>query len=342
MLFKGTSPHAAVDMAVRLAKSHKATARLSGLINAVGRRLAEQGAVIVAEQDASAMALPQWLERKLAKDWGADTARAIATAQLLPAPHDLTLKHPGDAEALAQELSATILPTGSLRLKDRPQISALPGYTSGAWWIQDAAAALPARLLHASPGMRVLDLCAAPGGKTMQLAATGAEVTALDISDRRLARVAENLERTGLMAELVVADAREWEPDVPFDAILLDAPCSATGTMRRHPDLPHRWEKSNLDSLHTLQHALLTRCIEWLKPEGRLVFCTCSLFKSEGEALIDKMLSEHPGLTHEAITQADGIPSEFITPQGYLRTRPDHWPGTGHLDGFFAARLMRQ
>ena len=340
--FNQTSPHAAVDMAVRLAKASRSTARLAGLINAVGRRVSEQGAGIVAGQDEAAMALPAWLARMLSKDWGAELTRSIAEAHLLPAPHDLTLKTSGDAEAFAQELSATILPTGSVRLNDRPQISALPGYEVGAWWIQDAAAALPAKLVRARAGMRVLDLCAAPGGKTMQLAATGADVTALDVSDRRLSRVRENLARTDLHAELIEADALEWSPDASFDAILLDAPCSASGTIRRHPDLPHRQDKMDLRELHALQKALLKQSVEWLRPGGTLIYCTCSLFKSEGEKLVDSFLADDTGLIVDPITEADGIPSEFVTSEGYLRTRPDMWAKAGYLDGFFAARLLRQ
>lgn len=342
LLFHGTSPHAAVDMAVRLAKSNRTTARLSGLINAVGRRLSEQGAEIVLAQDGSAMALPDWLSKRLTKDWGAETTRAIAAAHLKPAPHDLTFANPEDTKTLAQELNADLLPTCGLRLQDRPQISALPGYAQGAWWVQDAAAAIPATLVKATEGMSILDLCAAPGGKTLQLAAAGASVTALDISERRLERVAENLERTGLSAELITADALEWEPETDFDAILLDAPCSATGTIRRHPDLPHRHDGIDLRELHSLQRALLTRAAGWLRPGGTLVYCTCSLFRSEGERLIDSILSEVEFLTIDPISETDGIPSDFITSTGYMRTRPDHWPEIGHIDGFFAARLTRK
>lgn len=342
LLFHGTSPHAAVDMAVRLAKSNRTTARLSGLINAVGRRLSEQGAEIVAGQDASAMALPDWLSKRLQKDWGAEATTAIAAAHLVPAPHDLTFANPEDTKALAQELNASVLPTQGLRLQDRPQISALPGYAQGAWWVQDAAAAIPATLLNATEGMRVLDLCAAPGGKTLQLAAAGADVTALDISERRLERIAENLERTGFNAELVAADALEWEPETAFDAVLVDAPCSATGTIRRHPDLPHRHDGLDLRDLHNLQRTLLMRAKDWLKPGGTLVYCTCSLFKSEGERLIDSVLSETDVLAIDPISEADGVPAAFITSCGYLRTRPDHWPEIGHIDGFFAARLTRK
>lgn len=224
LIFVGTAPHAAVDLAVRLVKARSGAAKLAGMVNAVGRRLAEQGAEIAAGQDAAALNTPRWLWRRLAADWGAPATRAIAEAHLTPAPHDLTLKHPLQAAALVDALDAESLPTDSLRLPGRPQISAMPGYATGDWWAQDAAAALPARLIPALKGKRVLDLCAAPGGKTLQPAAAGAEVTALDILDHRMARLAENLARTGLTAETVVADALHWTPARPFDAILIDAP----------------------------------------------------------------------------------------------------------------------
>lgn len=342
LVFNHTSPHAAVDIAVRLAKSSPATRRLAGLINAVGRRLAEQGADIVASQDAAELAMPAWLKDLLVQDWGPEVTRAIAAAHLVPAPHDLTLKTQADAEALAQELRGVILPTGSLRLQDRPQISALPGYAEGAWWVQDAAAAVPATLARAEPSKRVLDLCAAPGGKTMQLAATGADVTALDVSQRRLKRLAQNLDRTGLSARTVAADALKWKPDTEFDAIVLDAPCSATGTIRRHPDLPHRAEQIDLEALLKLQQALLRKALGWLAPGGTLIYCTCSLLRSEGESQIEQALQAGEPLVVDPITEADGVPAEMITDQGFFRSSPHHWNESGGIDGFFAARLTRQ
>ena len=341
LLFAGTAPHAAVDLAVRLAQGGKGTARLAGLVNAVGRRLAAEGASIVAAQDAPALAAPGWLAEALARDWRAETARAIATAHLAPAPHDLTPAAAGDAEALAHELGARLLPTGTVRLTGRPQLSALPGYAAGAWWVQDAAAALPARLIRAPLGRRVLDLCAAPGGKTMQLAAAGARVTALDVSAARVERLRENLARTGLAAEVVVADALEWRPEAPFDAILLDAPCTATGTIRRHPDLPHRTDGSGLPALTALQARLLDRAWSWLAPGGTLVYCACSLFRAEGEAQADAFLARTPDAALVPIAAEEGIPPEFVA-EGRLRTRPDQWPDLGGLDGFFAARFVRR
>ena len=341
LLFAGTAPHAAVDLAVRLAQGARGTARLAGLVNAVGRRLADEGALVVAEQDAADLTSPGWLAGALARDWGAETARAMAEAHLRQAPHDLTPAAPGDAEALAEELGGRVLPTGTVRLATRPQLSALPGYSAGAWWVQDAASALPARLVREPNGLRVLDLCAAPGGKTMQLAAAGAQVTALDISAPRIERLRENLRRTGLAAETVIADAFEWEPEAPFDAVLLDAPCTATGTIRRHPDLPHRTDGSALPALTALQSRLLDRAWTWLAPGGVLVFCTCSLLPAEGEAQADAFLARTAAAALSPITSDEAIPAEFVS-AGRLRTRPDMWAGLGGLDGFFAARFVHR
>jgi 16S rRNA (cytosine967-C5)-methyltransferase len=366
LIFAGTAPHAAVDMGVRLVKAARGTGKFSGMVNAVGRRLAEHGAAIAVEfaaapdsgsdaapeaaPDAARMNTPKWLWQSLAADWGDEAARAIAQAHLTQAPHDLTLRNEADAGALAQEITAELLPTGGLRLAGRPQISALPGFSVGAWWAQDAAAALPARLIPAPEGKRILDICAAPGGKTMQLAAAGAQVTALDISARRMERVTENLARTGLTAECVVADALEWEPGPKqagkFDAILLDAPCSATGTIRRHPDLPRRLSdarsRAGLKELAKLQRQLMDRAAEWLAPGGVLVFCTCSLIKAEGEGQAHRFLERVAGFERLPIDAEEaGIPPEFLTPKGDLRTRPDFWTGRGGIDGFFAARFRK-
>ncbi len=349
LLFARTPPHAAVDLAVRLAQGTRGTARLAGLVNAVGRRLAADGAAIVAGQDAGALNMPEWLASALARDWGVEAARAMAEAHLIPAPHDLTPVAAGDAEALAREIGGRVLPTGTVRLATRPQLSALPGYAAGAGWVQDAGAALPARLIAAAGtglggsagGRRVLDLGAAPGGKTMQLAAAGARVTALDVSRPRMERLRENLGRTGLCAETVTADALAWEPDAPFDAILLDAPCTATGTIRRHPDLPHRTDGSALPDLTALQARLLDRAWGWLAPGGVLVFCTCSLLRAEGEAQADAFLARTPNAEEAPVTAEDAVPPEFVA-EGRLRTRPDQWAELGGLDGFFAARFLRR
>jgi 16S rRNA (cytosine967-C5)-methyltransferase len=264
--------------------------------------------------------------------YGRDVVTAIETVQALEPPLDLTLR-PGFPSPEGE-----VLPTGSLRLTAFGQISTLPGYAEGGWWVQDAAAALPARLLGARPGERVLDLCAAPGGKTLQLAAAGAEVTALDVSPTRMARVTANLARTGLAARTVVADALEWEPEERFDAILLDAPCSATGTIRRHPDLPFVKDGSEISGLVALQARLLDRALGWLKPGGRLVFATCSLLPEEGEGQLAAAVARHPGLAVERVELA-GVEPGWWTDAGGLRLRPDHWADRGGMDGFFMARL---
>lgn len=338
LVFSDRAAHAAVDMAVRQVKASR-SARFASLVNAIGRRMARDGAAAAAEQDAGRLNMPDWLDTALAADWGRAAADAIATAHLTQAPTDLTLRAPADGPALAEETGGTLLPTGSLRLAGRPQITALPGYAAGAWWAQDAAAALPAAMLGPVAGRRVLDLCAAPGGKTLQLAAAGAEVTALDSSDHRMARLADNLTRTGLAARAIVADALKWEPDAPFDAVLLDAPCSATGTLRRHPDLAHRLDPGAVPALVALQATLLDRAWGWVRPGGRLVIATCSLLRAEGEDLADAFCARTPDAAlHHADDPALGA---FLDDRGRLRTRPDQWADRGGLDGFFAAAFDR-
>ncbi|HLP31665.1 MAG TPA: RsmB/NOP family class I SAM-dependent RNA methyltransferase, partial [Geothrix sp.] len=266
--------------------------------------------------------------------YGRDITTAVESVQAQEPPLDLTLR-PGFPHPEGE-----LLPTGSLRLRTPGQLSTLPGYAEGGWWVQDAAAALPAQLLQPQPGEHILDLCAAPGGKTLQLAASGAHVTALDISAPRMARVQANLARTNLNATLITADALHWQPEALFDAILLDAPCSATGTIRRHPDLPFVKDGSELPALATLQSQLIDRALTWLKPGGRLVFSTCSLLPEEGEAQLAAALERHAGLTVER-PDIPGIDPTWWTPEGALRLRPDYWADKGGMDGFFLARLRR-
>ena len=318
----GAAAHGVVNSAVELARRGKRTQAMAGLVNAVLRAI-PQGAALPGPPQR----LPRWLRQPLVHAHGRDVVNAIEAVHANAPPLDLTLRA-GDAPM------GLALPTGSLRLTDPGQVSALPGFAAGGWWVQDAAAAMAVPLLGVQPGMRVLDLCAAPGGKTLQLAATGADVTALDISGPRIARVAENLARTGMRAKLVTADALVWQPDTLFDAILLDAPCSATGTIRRHPDLPFIKDGSELPALITLQAQLFDRAIGFLKPGGRLVFCTCSLLADEGEAQLHAALLRHPDLRVRAPSIA-GIDPAWITPQGGLRLRPDYWADIGGMDGFF-------
>lgn len=337
----GAAPHAAVDAAVRMVKADRRAAPLAGLVNAVARRAAAAAPAAFADPAARAGGTPRWLEARLARAWGRDAAAAIAQAHLDEPPLDLTLRDPAEATRWAERLGADILPTGSLRLARAPQITAAPGFAEGAWWAQDAAAALPARLLAAGPGERVIDLCAAPGGKTMQLAAAGAVVTAVDASATRFARLRENLVRTSLTAEIVEADALTWRPAAPVPAVLLDAPCSATGTIRRHPDLPHLRKERDVPTLAALQDRLLDAAWEMLAPGGRLVFCTCSLLPEEGEKRAAAFLARTPDALRWPIEPAEIGDPAFATARGELRTRPDLWAGRGGIDGFFAIRLRR-
>jgi len=334
--------HAAVDAAVRLARAHPKARHQAGLVNAVGRRLASTGeALWQATQDPGP---PAWLAVRLKAAYGAETAAAIAAAHAAGRPPvDLTLRTPADARPWAARLSAELLPTGSLRLAHAGQFSERPGYAAGAWWVQDAAAALPARMLGDVAGRRVLDLCAAPGGKTLQLAAAGARVTALDVSERRLGRLRENLARTGLSAEIVVADARDWTAAESFDAVLLDAPCTATGTLRRHPDLPYLRSEADIPPLVELQARLLDRAWGALAPGGTLVFATCSLLPQEGEAQLAAFMARSPqAAPRRPDAAALGVSPEWIDARGGLRLRPDYWAGRGGMDGFYAAAVHKR
>jgi len=343
ILFLDVPDHAAVDLSVRLVQADRRAARFPGLINAVLRRIAQGRVALLAELDAPALDTPEWLFRRWQQHYGAHTARAIALAHSHEPPLDLTAS--SDAEALAQRLRGRVLPTGSVRTAMHGQVSLLPGYNEGIWWVQDAAAALPARLLGDVAGKTVADLCAAPGGKTAQLSLAGAKVVAVDRSPTRLARVRGNLDRLHLDAELVAADAAEWQGG-PFDAVLLDAPCSSTGTIRRHPDVAWLKRAADLATLATVQQRLLDRAMSLLKPGGRLVYCVCSLEPEEGEQQIEALLAREPALRRAPVApdEIHGI-SPFVTPAGDLRTLPSHWededPRMAGLDGFFAARLER-
>ncbi|MCR9087915.1 MAG: methyltransferase domain-containing protein [Rhodobacteraceae bacterium] len=331
----GGEAHGVVNSAVTLARRDPRAARQAKLVNAVLRRVADEGPDRWAKLTAPAR-LPAWLRGRAQSAYGARVTAAIEAAHDRGAPVDLTPKD-GDAAALAAAVGGRALPTGSVRLGDGPgAVSTLPGYAEGAWWVQDAAAALPARALAAQQGERVLDLCAAPGGKTLQLAAAGAQVTALDISDRRLERLSANLARTGLAAEIVAADALSYAA-APFDAVLLDAPCTATGTIRRHPDLPYLRRKDDLSALVALQAELLDRAVGLLRPGGRLVFCTCSLLAEEGERQAEAALARHSNLTPDPVAlDLPGTEADWRSGSG-LRLRPDLWPETGGMDGFFIA-----
>ncbi|MBM7068511.1 RsmB/NOP family class I SAM-dependent RNA methyltransferase [Actibacterium sp. 188UL27-1] len=337
MIGADEAPHGVVNAAVALARQRRPGA--AAFVNAVLRKVAEADRAPWAA--AAAPRLPNWLRGRLSAAYGNAHVARMETAHEAGAPLDLTVRDPAQRAALAEALEAEILPTGSLRIARSVQVSALPGFETGAWWVQDAAAAVPATLLAAGAGERVLDLCAAPGGKTMQLSAAGAKVTALDMSGPRLERVQQNLDRVGLSADVITADALHWEPELPFDAILLDAPCSATGTLRRHPDLPFAKDATAFKSLFELQAQLIDRAVAWLAPGGRLVFCTCSLLPQEGEVQLAAALDRHAGLRIDELAMAD-LPEQWRAKDGGLRLTPDLWPDLGGLDGFFIAVLRRE
>ncbi|QDY69933.1 RsmB/NOP family class I SAM-dependent RNA methyltransferase [Qingshengfaniella alkalisoli] len=325
--------HGVVDTAVTLMRRRRKTARMSGMVNAILRKVALEGSDMW--PSIPAQRLPKWLRGRLISAYGSDVVARIEAVHAMTPPIDMTVK--GEAPAIE---GSVVLPTGSLRLAQAGKVSDLPGYSSGTFWVQDAAAAIPARLLGAETGEAVLDMCAAPGGKTLQMASAGAQVTALDISDKRLARLKENLQRTKLSADVVTGDALEWRGG-PFDAVLLDAPCSATGTIRRHPDLPFVKSKVDIRPLVELQRAMLNHALNLLRPGGRLVFCTCSLLPEEGEAQIDELLARHPNLKPDyAAMQADWLDDAWRVPQG-LRLRPDFWADLGGMDGFFISALRK-
>jgi 16S rRNA (cytosine967-C5)-methyltransferase len=330
LLLLDTPPHAAVATAVALARGRRLHA-FAGLVNAVLRRVAEAGQVALADLDSPRLDTPAWLWTS----WGAE-ARAIALAHQRGAPLDLTMR-PGALPPGGGEL----LPTGSIRFPAGTAVTPLPGFEQGAFWVQDAAAALPARLLATQPGERVGDLCAAPGGKTAQLAAAGAQVTALDRDPSRLARLQDNLRHWRLTAETVATDAAEWRPPTLFDAVLLDAPCSATGTIRRHPDVPRLKRPRDIRALTEIQDRLLAAAVAMLRPGGRLIYAVCSLQPEEAAPRIEAALARG-GLRHAPFLPMEmpGLP-EALTPEGYLRTHPGLWAERGGIDGFFAARLVR-
>lgn len=323
----GGAAHGAVNAAVEIVRRGKRTGHMAGLVNAVLRKVPEAPFAGLPPQR-----MPRWLRQPLVHAYGREVVSAIEAVQAGLPPLDLTLR----ADAVAPE--GRVMPTGSLRLEEKGQVSALAGYEAGGWWVQDAAAALAVRLVAPVAGERVLDLCAAPGGKTLQLAADGARVTALDISDARMGRVRENLARCGLEAEPVVADALAWEPEERFDAVLLDAPCSATGTIRRHPDLPFVKDGSEVAGLVELQAAMLDRALGMVKPGGRVVFCTCSLLPEEGEGQLAAALARHPALRVERVDMP-GVEAAWWTEAGGLRLRPDYWATEGGMDGFFMVRF---
>lgn len=340
VLYLDVPDHAAVATAVDIANGERGMERYAGLVNAVLRRFVRERDEILAGADPLAD-VPKWLAQRWIATYGRETAIAIAAEHRQEASLDITVL--SDQETWAARLDARLLPTGSLRLTSRAAVTELPGFEEGKWWVQDAAAAIPARLLDVKPGERVADLCAAPGGKTAQLAATGAQVVAVDRSAKRLERVRENLGRLGLEADIRAIDALAMDEGERFDAILLDAPCSSTGTLRRHPDVA--WTKTQADivKLADLQLRLLDKAASMVAPGGRLVFCTCSLEPEEGELQAQAFLARHPEFARIPVHPEEiGGLDAFITPDGDFRSLPHLGRSSameGGLDGFFAARF---
>jgi 16S rRNA (cytosine967-C5)-methyltransferase len=343
ILFLDAPDHAAVDLAVKATRADPASAPFAALANAVLRAIARDRDAILTDSDPLDDDTPAWLAQRWRSTYGESVARAIATAHRAEPTLDLSVK--SDASGWAERLGGVVLPTGSVRLDTHKPVAELEGYGDGEWWVQDAAAALPARLLRPQPGMRVVDLCAAPGGKAAELAAMGVDLTAVDRSAERLKLLAANFERLRLRTNVVVADALSFDA-APFDAVLLDAPCSATGTIRRHPDVAWIKRQGDLAPLVKLQADLLNRAIALAKPGGVIVYCVCSLEPEEGEAHITAVLRRNPDVRRQAITPDEvGCLTESVTPSGDLRTLPCHlWgdnPRRSGLDGFFAARLVK-
>jgi 16S rRNA (cytosine967-C5)-methyltransferase len=347
ILWMDVPDHAAVDLSVRLVQSDRRAAKYAGLVNAVLRRCAREGHPLIDEVKSQTLDVPPWLLARWIAHYGEAVARDIAVAIGQEPSLDLTVK--SDPEQWATRLHGEVLPTGSVRTLLQGSVTMLPGFTEGHWWVQDAAAALPARLFGDVTGKTIIDLCAAPGGKTAQLAQAGARVTAIDRSPSRMARLRDNLARLTLEAETAVADAADWlgqHSNADFDGILIDAPCTSTGTIRRHPDVGWLRQESDIIALAAQQQRLLQKAVAVLKPGGMLVYCTCSLEPEEGEQAIAALLIAEPAM-HRVPIEASEVAglTEILTAEGDLRTLPCHLPHSdprlGGLDGFYAARLVK-
>lgn len=328
----GTPPHAAIATTLPLVDGGPRK-----LVHGVYGTLMRKGVTLP-----DPPTLPAYADSRFRAHWGDVVAESARRAIAAPPPLDLTLADPAETGRWVEELGGVSLMPGHVRLIAHGPVASLSGFEEGRWWVQDLAASLPARLLGAGNGRRVLDLCAAPGGKSLQLAAAGWQVTALDRSASRLERVAENAARTGLSLDILQGDALEWQPDAPADAILLDAPCSATGIFRRHPDVLHRIGARDINEMAVLQASLLSRAVDWLAPGGTLIYATCSLEPEEGENQIESLLESRSDLEILPPT-ADEIPERLITPGArFLRTLPGMMMDEGGLDGFFIARIVRK
>ena len=339
--------HAVVDLAVEVTRRDRGAYRFAKLVNAVLRRVAERGPKLLADQDGTDLNVPEWLRQRWNAAYGPEVARRIAESSLSEAALDISLKPgPEHAAAWAERLGGQLLATGSVRLIAHGRIEDLPGYAEGAWWIQDAAAALVTRIAGDVAGKSVADLCAAPGGKTAGLAAAGAQVTAVDVSTARLDRLRENLGRLRLAAEVVEADTATWLPERTFDVVVLDAPCTATGTIRRHPDILRLKRAEDVGRMAALQGAMLAHAAFLVRPRGLLVYSTCSLEPEEGAMQIAKFLEARQDFERVPVAAIEiGAEPEWLTAEGELRTLPFHVkqepPGLSGIDGFYVARLRR-
>jgi 16S rRNA (cytosine967-C5)-methyltransferase len=287
-------------------------------------------------------ALPDEVMMRWQPAWGDTMVEAAARAIAAPPLTDLTLRDPAETAAWAERLGGTSLAAGHVRLPAGARVTELQGYDEGAWWVQDISASLPARLMGAGEGRRALDLCCAPGGKTMQLAAAGWQVTGIDLAEARLGRVAENLERTGLTASLAVADALTFSAAEPVDAVLLDAPCSATGIFRRHPDVLHRARPRAIAGMAERQQAMLARAANWVKPGGLLVYAVCSLEPAEGERVAEAFVASHAGFVPDPVDAAELPVGIAPDEHGRVRVLPGTLEDQGGADGFFVARFRRK
>ncbi len=338
LLFLETPAHAAVSTSVDLAERQN-QGPYKKLINAILRRVDREAVKLKGKQDAEKLNTPDWLWQSWSQAYGEDMARQIAAAHMTPPELDLSVK--SDAASWAEKLGGRLLPSGGIRLPVSTKVQELAGYNEGAWWVQDAAASLPAQLFGTDlSGQRIADICAAPGGKTAQLAAAGAEVIALDRSEKRVQTLKENLARLSLIAETICTDAADWRPETLLDGVLLDAPCSATGTIRRHPDVAYLKRAEDVSHAGQAQLRLLDAAAEMVKPGGLIIFATCSLQPEEGPEVIQAFLAGHSNWQRQTIKAAEiGNQAEFITAAGDLRTLPYHFADLGYMDGFFAARL---
>ena len=344
LVFMDVPDYAAVNTSVEIAIENK-LGKTKGFVNAVLRNIARQGKNWTTQQDIPRLNTPEWILQEWVKDYDLATAIKIGEAHIIEPALDLTLKSQDreNVDYWKSHLQGEVLPNGSLRITKAGRIEDLQGYNAGAWWVQDIAASLPATLFGDLTDKHIADVCAAPGGKTAQLAAQGAQVTALDRSARRLVRFRENLERLNLLTNVQTeaADASVWSPKAELDGVLLDAPCTASGTIRKHPDMPWIKDISDLKTLVSHQRQILKNMAQHIKIGGVLIYCTCSLFKAEGEDQIDAFLAEHKNFDPIVKEELGGM-SEMITKTGDVRALPFHLQTLGGMDGFYISRLVRR